>query len=117
MNTYFFDSTGKCTCAANTEVSAEDGQIVVHSEETYAPKDVYYDFAEGMMLLTKQFDVTITTNTVSNVPIGTTVFQGSDSAICDDGAIELAVQYPSTVTLVLMHPAYVDKIVEVPCEA
>lgn len=117
MNTYVFDATGRCICAANYEVDGGDAPAVVHSDVNYAPEDIYYDFTTGEIAATGEFDVTVSTNTVTGLPVGTTVYFGQGEEVVDDGEITLSVSLPDTVSLLLSHPAYHNQIVQVPCEA
>ena len=118
MNTYVFDSTGACVMAVNSFFPAEDfpDRVVVHAEEDHMAVNVWYDHVNNRMSHRTEFDVTVTTNTISDIPTGTTAVVGESVIEVVDGVLELDVTYPQTVTVVLTHPAYRMEAVEVPCE-
>lgn len=117
MNTYIFNQDGRCICAANSELPSDDvpaGATAVHSEISYRPDDIYFD--NGICPI-KEFAVTVASNRVANIPAGTRAMVGAASEIVNDGILELDVNYPTIVRVVLDHPHYRMKAVEVPCEA
>lgn len=116
MNTYIFDSSGRCTCAANTELPLENldaGLTGIHSESFYNPNEIYFD---GTIKPIKQFDLVVSTNLVTGLPIGTEVFIDGVREVVDDGSLELEVMFNSVVRVVLIHPHYETTSVEVTCE-
>jgi hypothetical protein len=116
MNTYVFNEAGECTCVANVELDLEsfgDGFTGVHSESTYKASEIYYD---GEIRPIKSFELVISTNLVTGIPVGTKAFIGNDMQIVDDGSLELEVTFKSVVTVVLVHPQYQTTSVEVSCE-
>lgn len=116
MNTYVFDQSGRCTCAANTALSLEnldEGLTGVHSESVYDPNGIYFD---GTIKPRKQFDLVVSTNLVTGLPVGTEVFIDGVREVVDDGSLELEVMFNSVVMAVLIHPHYETMSVEVTCE-
>lgn len=116
MNTYVFNQAGECTCAANVALDLEslgDGLTGIHSELTYKASEIYYD---GEIKPIKGFELAISPNLVTGIPVGTKAFIGNDMQIVDDGSLELEVTFKSIVTVVLVHPQYQTTSVEVSCE-
>lgn len=120
MNTMVvFDSVGRCKYvltgdSGSVDVSTE--QAVVYTENTVDPNLVWYDYGAEKMLPRTPFPVTVSLNRIEGIPSGTTAYVGSDSAVIDTGVLELEVEYPEIVQVLLMHVRHVDKVVEVPCE-
>lgn len=116
MNTYVFNQAGQCTCVANIALDLEgfsNGLTGVHSELDFQASEIYYD---GEIKPINQFDLAVTTNLVTGIPIGTKAFIGNDMQVVDDGSLELEVDFKSVVTAVLIHPQYETISVEVSCE-
>lgn len=116
MNTYVFNQAGECTCAANVELDLEslgDGLTGIHSELTYKASEIYYD---GEIKPIKSFELIISPNLVTGIPVGTKAFIENDMQIVDDGSLEIEVMFKSVVTVVLVHPQYQTTSVEVSCE-
>jgi hypothetical protein len=116
MNTYVFNQAGECTCVANVELNLEsfsEGLIGIHSELTYKSSEIYYD---GEIKPIKSFELVISTNLVTGIPVGTKAFIGNDMQIVDDGSLELEVTFKSVVNVVLVHPQYQTTSLEVFCE-
>lgn len=62
------------------------------------------------------FDVTVGANMVTGVPAGTMVQIGwVQPEQCDDGVVEIAVDYPEDVRVELVHPLYETVVLAVPC--
>jgi len=116
MNTFFFSGDGKCVVMVNSvvELDNELGLAGMHNNE-HRSSDCYLH--DGVMYGAKMFDEVVSINTVSNLPVGTTVICNGDLIAVSDGTLELVVDYQSTMSVILTHPHYIDKIVEVPCEA
>ena len=116
MKTYIFDQSGRCTCAANSELpldNLEDGLVGVHSESFYNPNAIYYD---GEIKFTQPFNVNVSTNLITGIPAGTDAFIDGNRQVVDDGSLELEVAFNSTVHVVLIHPHYQTIGLEVTCE-
>lgn len=61
------------------------------------------------------FDPVIETNRISNIPEGSTALFAAMKAPINDGFIELSVEYPELISVLLTHPLYQPKTFEVPC--
>jgi hypothetical protein len=119
MNTLAFGADGRCMCAVNDFIESEnfpEAAIVLHTEQTLTANQVWYDIANEVLVLRRPIQVGVSPNMVVGVPAGTTAIVGTDEIPVDDGSIELEVDYPQTVKLVLLNPRFLDTVVEVPCE-
>jgi hypothetical protein len=120
MNSLVFDHDGSCLCAMNYEVYPEDypsAAKVLHLDVEHNPNDVWYDFEKDRLDQKTPFEEVITTNTVSNLPVGTVVEVADESIVVDDGVFELEVTMPQTVYLSISHVRHHRKFLEVACEA
>lgn len=65
----------------------------------------------------KQFaeEITVSTNTVTGVPVGTQAFCYNTMQVVDDGVITLEVDVMEVVTIKLLHPHYFPMQLEVSC--
>lgn len=115
MNTFVFDETGECVCVINEEMAYE-GKTLVYREDHFSPNLVWYDHAEGKMKFKAPMELTITPNTITGIPVGTSVAVGTQWSVVDDGEFHIEVSLPQTVRVVLSHIQYQLTEVEVPCE-
>lgn len=115
MNTFVFDESGECVCVINEEMSYE-GKTVVHREENYSPNDVWYDHLAGEMKFKREMPLVIAANTITGIPVGTSVAIGSQWLVVNDGEFHIEVTMPQSVRVVLTHVQYRLTEVEVPCE-
>jgi hypothetical protein len=120
MITFAFDSSGKSMYSLNKVVQPEDlpdAAYVVHMPVDTDVNSVWYDVENSRVGFKTAIQPTITTNTVSGLPAGTTVALGADLVEVADGEIVFEVIYPQTLQVILFHPRYADTVIEVPCEA
>ena len=120
MNTLVFDELGRCICAANVEIGAENfpgASFFVNVPLPVEANTVYYDIGAKQVRQRTQMAYQITTNTISGLPAGTKAIVKGELLTVDDGSLELDVLHPENVRVLLMHVKFYDTEVEVPCEA
>jgi hypothetical protein len=117
MNTVAFDADGRCLFVLNDYLETTDAAFVVHTEETVNPNQVWYDAVTQTIKPRLPLPNGVQPNEVIGLPAGTTAYVGTEQMLVDDGVLELEVEYPQTVKVVLTHVRYLDAEVEVPCEA
>jgi hypothetical protein len=120
MTILVFEASGRCIMAIDGEMS--DEQLAVYRAAVRIggyvnPDTVWYDFDRGGMGYRREFNPVVSVNTISNLPPGTKAFVKGEYVEVDDGSLELEVDYPETIPVVLMHVRLLDKTVMVPCEA
>jgi len=119
--------TGQITCNTTAYITYEDGlptleldlaEGLAWDEGEVDDSEFYIDTAtlEPTPLKLFQDVITVTTNTISNVPVGTSCIAYNMKEVVDDGVLELDVPYPEIIKVVMFHPTYKRAIVEVPCE-
>jgi hypothetical protein len=116
MNTIAFDSDGRCLWVLNAEIPAPDAAAVVYTESLVDANAVWYDHSGQAMKTRTTCPHAVTTNQISGLPVGTTVYVGNERVAVDDGAIEFDVAYAQQLRVVLSHVRHLDTVVEVPCE-
>lgn len=120
MTTLVFNADGSCACAVNDDIPACDfpeAAKVLHVQMPITANEVWYDHTNGQMIFRKPFVTKVETNKVSMLPVGTRVTVGDAEVVVDDGVLDLEVDYPQAVKVLLRHPRWLDTEVEVPCEA
>lgn len=115
MNTFVFDEAGECVCVINEQMPYE-GKTLVYREDYFSPNLVWYDHAAGEMKFKSPMQLTITTNTITGIPVGATVAIWTQSVVVEDGEFHIEVSLPQTVRVLLSHIQYQTTEVEVPCE-
>lgn len=118
--TLVFDADGSCTCAVNDDVLKSDfpgAAKVLYVSLPITANEVWYDHANGQMLFRKPFVTKVEANKLSMLPVGTRATVGNVEVVVDDGVLDLEVDYPQAVKVLLRHPRWLDTEVEVPCEA
>lgn len=119
MNTLVFDQQGNCLYSMNYQVEPEsysDAGMVLHVEQEFTPNTVWFDYEKNRMSNKTDFEEAVTTNTISNLPIGTFVDIGGEELVVDDGVFEIIVTAPQTVVVGLRHVQHNSKMLEVSCE-
>lgn len=114
-----FDQNGRCKYVLDGDPSTVDlssEAAIVYLSEQIDPNTVWYDHVTGRMEHRSPFRVRVSTNKIEGIPSGTVVHIGADSAVIDEGVLELEVDYPQAVYALLMHVKHTDAYVEVPCE-
>lgn len=119
MMTFAFNTQGECMYCVNKPVSREqlsDAAFVVEMPDGTDVNLVRYDVANGMVVLKRNIQPSVSANTISGLPMGTTAICNGESVEVSDGAVEFEVSYPQTLRVTLMHPHYLITEVEVLCE-
>lgn len=116
--TIFDTSTGAILC--NTSVTNTDNLILSEGQsyvEGYYSDDEYFIY-EGLAAPKLNFNVTIYTNSISGLPIGTkaVIPELGDKYIIDDGFIELnpLAGYSGSILVILSKPCYNTLSINVP---
>mgnify|MGYP000972357408 FL=1 len=120
MNTFVFDTNGKCLYSMNYIVEAEaypDAGKVLHVEDELNPNEIWYDFEMSRLTNKTAFEEIVVTNEIQNLPIGTFANVNWSTVVVDDGSLELEVSVSQDVPVFLSHVSHHTKQVEVPCEA
>lgn len=118
--TAVFDASGRCSFVLDGDLSCmtiDESSIVLQLENSVDPNKVWYDTESGRMLPRTPFPVVINPNQIASIPPGTEAIVGDEKVVVDSGTLELEVDYPETVRVVLLHVRHLDTTVEVPCEA
>lgn len=119
MTTLVFKANGACGLAVDDDLPESDfpdAAKVLYVPYPISANEVWYDFSHQAMLFRRPFDVGISPNTVTGLPVGTRAVVKGAEIVVDDGSLELDVDYPETVRVLLIHPSNLDTWVEVPCE-
>lgn len=116
MNTVAFDAAGRCLFVVNDELAVPDAAAVIYTGELVDANLVWYDHQNKVMRIRGPILCTVTTNKISNLPSGTTVYVGNEQVVVGDGSIEFDVAYTQQLRVVLSHVRYTDTVVEVLCE-
>jgi hypothetical protein len=114
-----FDEQGRCKYVCNGAEGAADlsaEPAIAEVVDATDPNSIWFDFESSKVMARTQFPVSVSTNKIDRIPVGTAVYVGSESMVVNEGSIEFDVEYPQTVRAVLMHVRHMDKTVEVPCE-
>jgi hypothetical protein len=120
MTVLVFDTTGRCTMAIEGDIANEqlaEYPAVVRISGHVNPDSVWYDFENNRMGYRRHFVPTISTNLVSNLPVGTKALVKGEWVEVNDGSLELEVDYSELVSVVLTHVRLLNMTVRVPCEA
>lgn len=112
----YFDSSGCCTGVVNSDLDrgAPDSGYLFKSSTPVDPNLVYSD---GVYILQKSnMTLEVSSNVISGIPEGSTAYIGMDTYTVAGGSIELEVDFPSTVLVILEHVMYLTKEILVQCE-
>lgn len=118
MNTAYFRADGGCIGISESENSILEIAGAVHVvpvEVGVSPNSIWCD-ESGLVHPKNEFEVVISTNAVSNIPVGTRAHLPNQSIDVEDGVLEFEVNMPTTMMVILEHPHYMTKSIEVPCE-
>lgn len=115
--TAFFDATGQfllaVSASSNNSILPPEG--AAYSSE-YSDQDVnsiYYDITAEAIAFKPRSPVTISRNQIENIPVGSTVILPDEAIAVDDGAIKFEANVEETITVIILHPFYLDAILEV----
>jgi hypothetical protein len=117
MNTAFFNEMGGLLCLAEGDNLLDEvpgGAYVAAVDPRLTANDIWFDGTS--VCLRRLFDVSVSTNQIQGLPVGTLVITPTESYEVDDGDIEFVVQYSCVMKATLEHPHFVTTTVEVPCE-
>lgn len=114
-----FDGQGKCKYVVN----AQDNSLDFSDEPAFAevpdstdPNKIWFDHTASTVNPRTPLVVRVSANKIEGVPSGTLAYVGSDSMVIEGGVLELEVDYPQIVQVLLTHVRHIEKVVEVPCE-
>lgn len=117
MATAFFNPAGMCTCiiADGSNVStSDDVPFSATVENGTNAADIFYDINAGVVKTRNNFAVNVLRGKILNIPPGTIASTLYGTFVVMDGELELQSSYPGArVKVVLIHPCFKDKIVEV----
>ncbi len=119
MNTYAFDERGYCIGAINDHVELADfpsAQYIKHAAPLFQADTLWLDVERNQLMFRAPLPAKVSANKISSLPPGTVAIVSGVSVEVDDGTLELEVEYPASVMVILTHLKYLEKIVEVPCE-
>lgn len=118
MNTAYFRADGACIGIIDgegVEMEIPDAAHVVSVAADVSPNLIWCD-ENGIVHPKNKFEITVATNTISGIPVGTRAHLPNESVDIDDSTLELEVAMPTTMLVILEHPRYLTEQVEVPCE-
>ena len=115
-----FDADGRCKYVldgSSDSVDVSGETAVVYVDERVDPNTVWYNHEANKMLPRTPLRISVLQNKIERVPVNTVAHVGSDSFVVSEGSIELEVDYAQKVIVTLLHVRYLDRVVEVQCEA
>ena len=77
---------------------------------------VWYDVENGRVGFKKPLQVTVSTNCISGLPVGSKIAVDGELLDVEGGYIEFEVNYPQLLKVVVFNLKHLDTVVEVPCE-
>lgn len=117
MATAYFDPSGICVC-----IEGSGSELQGHSDLPYSAPvqdgtktgDVYFDVQDQTVKNKKNFSVNVLRGKILNIPVGTIASTVYGTFVVMDGELEIESTYPGArIRVVLVHPHYRDKTVEV----
>lgn len=113
----FFNRVGLCTCVLKDGSSVDTSDDVPFSApvaDGTLPSDVYYDTGSNTVKPRGNFGVNVLRGKILNIPPGTIASTLYGTFVVMDGELELESGHPGArIKVVLIHPHFKDKIVEV----
>jgi hypothetical protein len=119
MNSYIFNSAGRCICTVNAPVEQSEypeASKIVQMEAKFDPELVWFDFEDQQLKFKTPIRPLISINKLSRIPVGTIAVCNGQEFTVEDGDLDLEVDYPQTLKVFLRHPNFLSTAVEVPCE-
>jgi hypothetical protein len=110
----YFKADGSILSVSRNELDYGDSSIIVAElPEMLNANMIYLDLETQQVKAREPFPIEVSFNRIDNVPVGTTVTEGDDIQVCDDGSVEYETDTPETLIVTLSHPHFIEQYVTV----